>query len=302
VSPAMRSKVEDAARLLGYRPNLLARSLMTRRTELIGLVSNNFDNPAHMEIFDLFTRRLQAHGLRPIIVNLTGGLPESGALEVLRQYSVDGVIVASSPLHRDFAAAYDKSPMPVVQAFGRPSRNSSIGSVSADNVQGGGIAAELLLARGYGKVAFLGGPKSATSTSDRLKGLKGRLMANGIRPIVELYGTAFSHAVGVELMSRLIDGGHDIDSVFCGDDILAMGAIDACRMRGVSVPGDIGVVGFDDMPMAAWSGYELTTVRQPIGDIIIAAVEMILAIIEAPGLATPRRLFKCDAVVRKTLR
>jgi DNA-binding LacI/PurR family transcriptional regulator len=297
----MRSKVEDAARVLGYRPNLLARSLMTRRTELIGLVSNNFDNPAHMEVFDLFTRRLQVHGLRPIIVNLTGGLAESGALEVLRQYSVDGVIVASSPLHRDFEAAYEKSPMPVVQAFGRPSRNSSIGSVSADNVQGGSIAAELLLARGYRNVAFLGGPKSATSTSDRLKGLRSRLLKNGIRPVVELYGTAFSHAVGMKLMSQLIDRGDEIDSVFCGDDIIAMGAIDACRMLGISVPGDIGIVGFDDMPMAAWSGYELTTVRQPIGEIIVAAVEMILSIIEAPGSAAPRRLFKCEPVVRKTL-
>src|SRR6185295_7195168 len=99
VSPATRSKVLDASRRLGYQPNLLARGLMTRRTELIGLISNNFDNPAHMVIFDLFTRRLQQLGLRPILMNLTEGMPPNGALDVLQQYSVDGVIVASSPLH-----------------------------------------------------------------------------------------------------------------------------------------------------------------------------------------------------------
>jgi len=105
VSPATRSKVLDASRSLGYQPNLLARGLMTRRTELIGLISNDFDNPAFMEIFDLFTRRLQQRGRRPLLVNLTDGAPPGGALEMLLQYSVDGVIVASSPLHRELAAA-----------------------------------------------------------------------------------------------------------------------------------------------------------------------------------------------------
>lgn len=105
VSPATRRKVVDATRSLGYQPNLLARSLMTKRTKLIGLISNNFDNPAYMEIFDLFTRRLQQRGLRPLLANLSDGVPPDGALSVLMQYSVDGVIVSSSPLHRQFAEA-----------------------------------------------------------------------------------------------------------------------------------------------------------------------------------------------------
>src|SRR5438105_7693643 len=105
VSAATRSKVLDASRSLGYQPNLLARGLMTRRTELIGLISNDFDNPAFMEIFDLFTRRLPPRGRRPLLATLTDGAPPGGALEMLLQYSVDGVIVASSPLHRELAAA-----------------------------------------------------------------------------------------------------------------------------------------------------------------------------------------------------
>src|SRR5215471_2647586 len=80
VSPATREKVLAATRALGYQPNMLARALMTKRTELIGLISNNFDNPAFMEIFDLFTRRLQQRGRRPLLVNLTDGAPPGGAL------------------------------------------------------------------------------------------------------------------------------------------------------------------------------------------------------------------------------
>jgi len=298
----MRTRVRDASRSLGYRPNLLARSLMTRRTELIGLISNNFDNPAHMEVFDLFTRRLQRDGLRPILVNLSEGIPPNGALEILQQYSVDGVIVASSPLHREFAAAYAKAPIPVVQAFGRPARRGAISAASADNVQGGRAAADLLFERGYRRIAFLGGPEGATSTADRLRGFRRRLLVQGLQPVIEMFGPSFSHATGYKLMRQLLKSGHELDAIFCGDDVIAMGAIDACRDEGVSVPGDIGIVGFDDMPMASWSAYNLTTVRQPTADIIGTAVELILSIIAEPDRLPTSRLFPCEPVVRGTLR
>jgi DNA-binding LacI/PurR family transcriptional regulator len=301
VSAATRSKVLEATRTLGYQPNLLARSLMTRRTELIGLVSNQFDNPAHMEIFDLFTRRLQQQGLRPLLVNLSDGVPPNGGLEMLLQYSVDGVIVASSPLHREFAKACAQAHLPLVQAFGRPNRRAAINVVGADNVQGGRVAGDLLCERGYRRIAFLGGPQTAPSTEDRLKGFRERLLADGLRPVVEVYGNSFSYGVGNTLMRQLLKHG-DIDAVFCGDDILAMGAIDACREAGISVPGEIGVVGFDDMPMASWSAYDLTTVRQPIGDIILTAVELILSIVHDPRRPAETRLFACEGIVRGTLR
>jgi DNA-binding LacI/PurR family transcriptional regulator len=301
VSAATRSKVLDATSSLGYQPNLLARSLMTRRTELIGLISNNFDNPAFMEIFDLFTRRLQQQGLRPLLVNLSDGVPPNGALGMLLQYSVDGVIVASSPLHRELAQACVEARVPVVQAFGRPIGKVAITAVGADNVQGGRLAAQLLCEHDYRRIAYLGGPRTAPSTEDRVKGFRSRLLADGLRPVTEVYGNSFSYEAGNTLMRQLLKSGN-IDAVFCGDDILAMGAIDACREAGVSVPGDIGIIGFDDMPMASWSAYNLTTVRQPLGDIIVTAVELILAIVDQPQRAPETRLFACEAIVRGTLR
>src|SRR3954454_17330447 len=169
-SPATRKKVLSATRALGYQPNRLARSLITRRTDLIGLVCNNFNNPAFMEIFDLFTRRLQQHGLKPLLVNLTGELAPSSAMEMLLQYRVDGVIVASSSLHRYFARACVEARLPFIQAFGRPVGKLPVSIVAADNVEGGFVAGSLLRARDYRRVAFLGGPLEATSTEDRLRG------------------------------------------------------------------------------------------------------------------------------------
>ena len=139
----------------------------------------------------------------------------------------------------------------MVQAFGRSGGKVAINVVGADNIQGGRVAGELLCQRGYRRIAFLGGPRAATSTEDRLEGFKARLMADGLQPVAEVYGHSFSYDAGNTLMRKLLDWG-GIDAVFCGDDILAMGAIDACRAAGISVPGDIGIIGFDDMPMAAW--------------------------------------------------
>jgi DNA-binding LacI/PurR family transcriptional regulator len=302
VSPATREKVLAATRIVGYTPNALARSLMTKRTELIGLVSNNFDNPLFMEIFDLFTRRLQQRGMRPLLANLSGGIRTDGALAMLRQYSVDGVIVASSTLPPQFAASCAEAGIPVVHAFGRPGDVGSVDIVGVDNLQGGQLAGQTLRERGYRNIAFLGGPQSATSTEDRLRGLTERLAKEDIAPCAVVYGHSYCHDAGLTLMRQLLRNG-GIDAVFCGDDVLAMGALDACLEAGVSVPRDIGVIGFNDMAMASWLSYNLTTIRQPVADIIITAVERVLALVDQ---SSPRKLavkiFGCDVVERGTLR
>ena len=119
VSEKTRQKVEQAARDLGYSPNALASSLTTGRTKMIGLISNNFHNPIFLQVFDLFTRGLQDRGLRPLLVNLTDETDPENSVHMLRQYSVDGVIVASSTLPVTFARAFRDAGMPVVHSFGR---------------------------------------------------------------------------------------------------------------------------------------------------------------------------------------
>ena len=106
VSDSMRAKVEKAATELGYMPNALASSLTTGRTRLIGLVSNNFHNPIFLEVFDLFTRGLQDRGLRPLLVNLSDETDPANSVSMLKQYSVDGVVVASSTLTPEFSEGF----------------------------------------------------------------------------------------------------------------------------------------------------------------------------------------------------
>ncbi len=146
VSAKTRAKVEKAARELGYSPNALASSLTTGRTKMVGMVSNNFHNPIFLEVFDLFTRGLQDRGLRPLLLNLTDEQVPEDSVRMLRQYSVDGVVVASSTLPQDFSKAFKDAGMPVVHAFGRASTAPEVHVVGIDNVASGRLAARTLLA------------------------------------------------------------------------------------------------------------------------------------------------------------
>ena len=119
VSDKTRQLVTKAANELGYHPNALASSLTTGRTKLIGMVLNNFHNPLFLEVFDLFTRGLQAKGLRPLMVNLTDETDPQHSVRMLKQYSVDGVVLASSTLPASFAEAFRDADMPIVHSFGK---------------------------------------------------------------------------------------------------------------------------------------------------------------------------------------
>jgi len=254
-----------------------------------------------MEIFDLFTRRLQDHGLRPLLANLSGNSDPHQAIAMLRQYSVDCVIVASSTISPAFIEGCLASQIPLVHAFGKPSSKHPKHVVGADNVQGGRLAAEIMLDHGYRKLAFLGGPKTASSTADRLRGFRAGLKEKGLAPITEVFAVSYSHESGRHVMTELLQDAR-IEAVFCGDDILAIGALDACKENGRSVPGDIGVLGFNDIAMASWAAYNLSTIRQPIAEIIVAAVEQSIQLVADRNLPPVARHFACEAVMRHTLR
>ncbi|WP_376878305.1 LacI family DNA-binding transcriptional regulator [Albirhodobacter sp. R86504] len=301
ISPKMRKKVEKAAAELGYRPNFLARSLTTRRTKLIGLVSNNFHNPIFLEVFDLFTRALQERGLRPLLVNLSNETDPEHSVQMLTQYSVDGVIVASSTLPPAFSKAFKDKNIPVVNTFGRYASSPDVHVVGIDNVEAGRTAARELLARGYRELAFLGGPEQATSTQDRLKGFLEEIGKLPEATVTLSFAEAYSFQAGRKEMLRLLETGH-AQAYFCGDDVLSIGVLSAIRDAGLNVPQDIGIIGLNDMQMASWEGISLTTIHQPIKQIITSSVELIAAMLEDPDRYPEARLFPCRVVERATLR
>ena len=300
VSAKTRAKVEKAATELGYSPNMLARSLTTRKTQLVGLVSNNFHNPVFLQIFDLFTRGLQEHGLRPLLVNLSDETDPARSVQLLRQYSVEGVIVASSHLPNGFARAFRDAGLPVVHAFGRATPTPSVHVVGIDNVEAGSIAADTLLARGYRRIGFMGGPEQASTTQDRLAGFVAAASARGVTPSISFAG-AYSFEAGRAEMARLLRAAPD-EAYFCGDDVLSIGALSAAQGAGLVVPKDLGIIGLNDMAMAGWANIALTTIHQPFEASVRASIDLIISSFADPGASPEVRLFPCHIVERNTLR
>lgn len=301
ISGKTRQKVEQAAEELGYSPNALASSLTTGRTKLVGVVSNNFHNPIFLQVFDLVTRELQSRGLRPLLVNLSQEVDPSASLQMLRQYSVDAVIVASSTLPVSFAESFHEAGMRVVHSFGRLTDSPVINVLGIDNCEAGRIAARELLRRGYRRVGFLAGPLSATSTRDRHTGFVEEL---GRHPDVSLsvsYAKAYSFEAGRDEMTRLLSMG-PAEAYFCGDDVLSIGALSAVRDAGLSVPEDVGILGLNNMEMAGWELINLTTIHNPIAEIIRTSVDLVEAMLDGRADAAQSLSFDCHVVERGTLR
>ncbi|PIB25594.1 transcriptional regulator [Amylibacter kogurei] len=301
VSGKTREKVMRAASDLGYSPNALASSLTTGRTKMIGLVSNNFHNPIFLEVFDLFTRGLQERGLRPLLVNLTDETEPTASVQMLRQYSVDGVIVASSTLPPGFARAFREAGMPVVHSFGRHSVDPAVDILGIDNIAAGRLAARTLIERGYSEVAFLGGPSTATSTLDREKGFLSEIAANKGVSCTTSFASAYSFEAGRTEMLRLLKS-QPAQAYFCADDVLSIGALSALQSQGLNAPDDVGIIGLNDMEMASWANINLTTIKNPLSDIISASINRVVALVSDQTLAPHSHEFGCTVVERGTLR
>lgn len=301
VSGKTREKVLQAAQVLGYSPNALASSLTTGRTKMIGLVSNNFHNPVFLEVFDLFTRGLHERDLRPLLVNLTDEVEPEASIRMLRQYSVDGVIVASSTLPPAFALAFRDAGIPVVHSFGRHAANPVVDVLGIDNIAAGRLAARTLIERGYTEIGFLGGPQDATSTLDREKGfLSEAALSKGVSATTS-FASAYSFEAGRAEMLRLLQG--DVaEAYFCADDVLSIGALSALQSAGLDVPGQVGVIGLNDMKMASWANINLTTIHNPFSEIIAASIDRMSALVKNQTIPPQARLFDGSVVERGTLR
>ncbi|MEL6571679.1 MAG: LacI family DNA-binding transcriptional regulator [Pseudomonadota bacterium] len=302
VAPATRQRIEKAAEALGYRPNALASSLTTGRTKMIGLVSNNFHNPIFLSVFDLFTRALQDRGLRPLLVNLTDETDPENSVRMLRQYSVDGVIVASSTLPVSFAEAFHAAGMPVVHSFGRHVTFPKVDVIGIDNIAAGRMAAETLARRGYKNVGFLGGPADATSTQDRYTGFAEGLSRHVDMSLTTSYAAAYAFEAGRDEMLRLCAAAPLADAYFCGDDVLSIGALSALKDKGLKVPEDVGLIGLNNMAMAGWQNINLTTISNPVPQIIEKSVELVASSVTDRDHRPAAHTFRCTVIERGTLR
>ena len=286
------AKVRKAAEELSYRPNPIARAMITGRSRIIGLVVAYLDNQFYPLALERLSSALQAKGYH-ILVFLTSN-SEAEVENVVREffdYHVDGIITASVGMSNDLTARCAAAGIPVVM-FNRGQDGSGISSVTSANTQGGRKVADFLARLGHRRIAHIAGWAGSSTGRDRRRGFLEGLAERGIRPL-EIIDGMYSREAAAEATRTLMALRTPPEAIFVGNDHMAFATLDVLRSElGLKVPADVAVVGYDDVPLAAWPAYDLTTVRQPLNPMVEATVETLLAKIADP--ARPAQKIEID--------
>ncbi len=301
VSKATVAKVKEAARALGYRPNSLARAMITGKSRIIGLVVAYLDNPFYPVALERLSHALQQRGYH-ILIFMASNTQESikSVVEDLMAYQVDGIIAASVSLSGELAASCAAAGVPVV-LFNRGQPGSGLSSITSANIEGGARVARFLAQGGHARIAHIAGWQGSSTGYDRMQGFVQGLARFDQEPVAIIDGE-YNRDIAAQAARALMDSADPPDAIFVGNDHMAFAVIDALRALGVSVPGDVSIVGYDDVPMASWGAYDLTTVRQPVNRMIEATVETILAHIEDPERHAQKTEIEGPLVIRGSAR
>ena len=301
VSDEMRERVLVAAKQLGYRPNAIARSLTQRSTHMIGLVMVHFMNPFYARLLQEFTAKLQALGYWTLLLNIAHGDELEKALPMALQYQVDGIIITSATLSSRMADECAQYGTPVV-LFNRYSLDSDVNAVCCDSVRGGRLVADALVDTGHQRFAYIAGEAGSSTNQDRERGFTIRLRERG-HDIAFAEQADYSYESGYSAAKRLLERPDRPDAIFCANDMMAMAALDVARSDfGIRVPDELSVVGFDDIQMACWPKYDLTTVRQPVERMVDATIELLLSAIDNPDGERILRMIPPTLAVRTSAR
>lgn len=280
-------KVRKAADELGYRPNVLARAMVSGRSRIIGLVVAYLENQFYPIVLEKLSNALQEQGYHILIFtapNSTDGI--DGVIQDLMDYQVDGIVAASVSLSSDLAERATQAGIPVV-LFNRGQDNSPFVEVTSDNIAGGRQVADFLLDAGHERIAHISGWQGSSTGRERKQGFNAALAEAGTASVATLDGM-YNRDVAMACTETLLRD-HNPDAIFVGNDHMAFAVIDRLRAHGVVVGQDISVIGYDDVPMASWGAYDLTTIRQPVNRMVDATVSALMQHIENPNAAEPRR-------------
>jgi DNA-binding LacI/PurR family transcriptional regulator len=262
ISAETRRKVLAAAEQLGYRPSLIPQIMLNHRSYLVALVIGGMYNPFYARVLEEFTVQLHATGHQVLLVHVESGHSLDSVIPRLASYRVDAIVSALAVLSADAAAALAAFKIPVV-SFNTPVKNKWLTSISSDNSAAGAEIADLFVARGARTFAYVAGPKGSPASDDRLKGFRDRLAAHGYGALRIAGGEDFSYESGRDALAALLENGGLPEAIFCANDLIAIGTIDAVRSTtGLRPPEDFLIAGFDDIAMAGWTAYDLTTFVQ----------------------------------------
>lgn len=298
-----REKILAVARAMGYTPNAIARGLVKRQTHTIGLIIPDITNPFYPEVARGIEDQARASGYSVFLCNTNYDKQrEADYLNLLSEKRVDGIIMA--PISNQSAQRLEEAGnmIPVVYVTKRVSGNA-LSFVVIDDERGGFIATKYLIEQGYKTIGYIGpDEKTGNDPGERLAGFRAAFKKFGISVQSRYVRIAdFKRETGYNAIARMIEAGNFPRAVFAGNDLLAIGMIQGIKEKGLSVPRDIAIIGFDNIPLAAFPEIRLTTIHQPKYEMGQMAADILLEKIEKRTPGQPRRvILEPELIVRSS--
>ncbi|MCF6127233.1 LacI family DNA-binding transcriptional regulator [Mesorhizobium sp. M7A.F.Ca.CA.001.07.2.1] len=273
IAKGTRDVVLNRAREIGYSPNPFARSLITKKTRIVGVVVADIKNPFYPEVLTRLTTELRAIDMNVMLVAADQSGEVDQALRLLLNYQPDLAIILAATLSSEAAQECRNAGTPVI-FFNRLSADDHAFGISCDNILGGRSIADYLADTGHRRLAYIAALADASTNVARHRGFSERAVERGLAVPAVIDAGQFSYHAGYEAACKLRDLEEMPDGVFCANDILAIGFLDGVRELGLNVPDDLSIVGFDDIEMAHWPSHGLTTVKQPIEKMLEATISL----------------------------
>jgi DNA-binding LacI/PurR family transcriptional regulator len=299
IAPATRRAIEQAVEQLGYRPNTIARSLVTKTTQTIAFLLPDITNPFYASLVSGI-QELALERDHTMLLCTTEGDPEREEqyLSLLRAKQVDGALVDGLVLPAEQIAEFVAEGFPIV-CLDRDIESPTIPLVQVDNVFGARLAAEHLVELGHTEIAHVAGAPALRISEERIAGFAEALLEGGVRIDPRLVVTGkFTEQGGFEATRSLLAAGREFTAVFAANDLSAIGVVNAITGSGRRVPEDVSVVGFDDLRLAAFTSPPLTSVRQPAREIGRRATEILIDLTHGAQVEQLLYLLEPELVVR----
>ena len=299
VSIKTTTKVKEAALSLGYRPNSIARAMVSGKSRMIGVVVAYLENQFYPEALERLSNCLQEKGYH-VLIFMAGKDRQSidNVIEEILDYQVDGIIAASVSMSSGLSERCRAAGVPMV-LFNRAQDEPNMSAITSDNIEGGKKIAKFLISSGHKKISYIAGWEGASTQRDRESGFISILNHAGL----SLHSRKVGNFVFEDSReaTRSMFFNNTPEAVFVANDHMAFAVMDTLRYElGLKIPDDVSVVGYDDFPAASWPSYLLTTVQQPVNIMVRETVEILIEKIENPK-ARPQKI-KVDGplILRKS--
>lgn len=281
ISAETKERVLDVVEKYNYLPNRIASSMVTKQTKSLGLVLPDITNPFFPGLARGVEDRANKDNWNIILCNSDNDYKkENDYLEMLQEKMVDGIILTAANHNSSGASVLSKINVPIITLDRDIDGVQHFGTVKTDNTKGAYDAVKYMISRGYKKIIHLSGPLNVHTAKARYDGyLQAHINSKVLPPKENVFQGDFSHETGYRLTNELLAKKVEFDALFCGDDLMALGALKALAEHGVSVP-EVGVVGFDDVYISDLVTPSLTTVHQPIYEMGYKAADLIINYIE----------------------